>query len=92
MTIPAGRVGKWNGRGRIVHEEAVTPNDSTLLQWDYLYVGTGGDVAYLPRDSAASVVKKNVGSGQYILANVKKVLSTGTTASDILGGLVEFNN
>ena len=84
------RVGKWNGKGRIVQMDAVVLHDTNAVQFDVLYVGTGGNVAVRARDSSSSVVLKNVGSGEYILANVNLVLSAGTTAADIVGCLVQI--
>ena len=49
-----------------------------------LYVGTGGDVAVVTEDGV-TVTFKNVPSGFYIGPfYIKKVLSTGTTADNIV--------
>ena len=84
------RVGKWNGKGRIVQMTAVVPHDTNAVQFDVLYVGTGGDVELRARDSASAIVLKNVGSGEYILANVNLVKSALTTAADIVGCQVQI--
>lgn len=67
---------------------AVTPNDATDLpdMARGLYVGTGGDVVLIPKGGSASVTLKNVPQGSYVLFAVKRVLSTGTTASNIVAG------
>jgi hypothetical protein len=84
------RAGLWNSKGRIVSAVAVTPSDVTVIQKDVLYVGTAGDIAVICRDDTVAATFKNVGSGEWLLASVKKVMSTNTTATDILGCLVEF--
>jgi len=75
---------------------AVTPSDTTEIAANGgLYVGTGGNVAvHTIRDaelkvegkiaSITSLVFKNVASGQVLPIQVARVLSTGTTASDII--------
>jgi len=63
---------------------AVTPNDSTVLATTRgLYVGVSGDVAVVTKGHGTSVVFKNVPAG-ILPVRVTKVLSTGTTATDIL--------
>lgn len=63
---------------------AVTPNDSTTLTGvKALYVGVSGDVAVVTRDRAAAVTFKAVPVG-YLWVQCVKVLSTGTTATDIV--------
>lgn len=66
---------------------AVTPNDSTDLTTyaKALYVGVTGDVVVLPVGNAdgASVTFKAHPVG-YMPVMVRRVLSTGTTATNIL--------
>lgn len=63
--------------------EAVTPSDSTVLTHFYgVYVGVTGDVA-LSNESGQSVVFKAVPVGAWALGG-NKVLSTGTTATNIV--------
>jgi hypothetical protein len=63
---------------------AVTPSDSTILPTTAaLYVGVSGDVAVVMDDSGTAVTFKAHPVG-YLRAQVVKVLSTGTTATDIL--------
>lgn len=62
---------------------AVTPSDSTVLEnVRALWVGTGGDVAVTL--GGTEVVLANVADGTRIEGEFTKVLSTGTTASDIV--------
>lgn len=63
---------------------AVTPHDTNSNRADALYVGTGGDVAILAVGSGSSVTLSNVPDGTFIPIRVVKVLSTGTTASNIV--------
>lgn len=65
---------------------AVTPHNSTNFTIDaaYLYVGTGGDVVAVDLADNA-VTYKNVPSGGYIFMRCKRVNSTSTTASNIVG-------
>lgn len=63
----------------------VTPSNSTVIAGTKaLYVGTGGDVAVNFLDSGTSIVLKNVAQGSILPVRVTKVLSTGTTASNIV--------
>ena len=66
---------------------AVTPADATDLlggSCEALYVGVGGDVAIYSPGQSTSVVHKNVGAGAVLLVQAKRVLATGTTATDIV--------
>ncbi|WP_299327625.1 hypothetical protein [Parasphingopyxis sp.] len=65
---------------------AVTPNDSTALArtTKALYVGTVGDVAVKMRDSGNTVTFPNVQTGSILPVRVTHVMSTNTTASDIV--------
>ena len=84
------RTGLWNSKGRIVSAVAITPSDSTVLQKDVVYVGTGGDIAVVCRDDSSPATFKNMGSGEWLLASVTKVMLANTSAADIVGCLVEF--
>ena len=66
---------------------AVTPSDSTeLTVGRAIWVGTGGDLAVQMAndEDADTVIFKNVSDGVLLPFEVRKVLSTGTTASDIV--------
>lgn len=64
---------------------AITPSDTEDVATvpRSIYVGVDGDVAVLMADNTASVVFKNASGLLPVM--VKRVLSTGTTATDILG-------
>ena len=62
---------------------AVTPGDSTELSPGILFVGVGGDVA-VQTLAGETVTFKNIADGSYLYTMVVKVLSTGTTAKNIL--------
>lgn len=64
---------------------AITPNDSTDIQnCRALWVETAGDIVVIFRDDTSSVTL-SVPAQQVLPFAVKRVLSTGTTASDIFG-------
>lgn len=65
---------------------AVTPSDSTTFTPPAigLWVGTGGNVAVRMFGSQTSVTFLNVPNGNTLPIQVDKVLSTGTSASDIV--------
>ena len=62
----------------------ITPSDVTQLNYDYYYVGTGGDFAIEFKNGNQQIMK-NVADGSYVLEYVDKILSTGTTATNIIG-------
>lgn len=67
--------------------EAITPSDSTSFTPYYrgLYVGGAGNVAVLPVGQTATVVFQGIPAGTILPIIVSKVLSTGTTATRIVG-------
>lgn len=66
---------------------AVTPDDSTAVNFRGLYVGTGGNLSLVLRGDATNtpVSFANVPSGAVLPFAVKLVRSTGTSAQDIVG-------
>jgi len=66
---------------------AVTPSDSTVVNFRALYVGAGGNVAVIFRDDATDTAVTLVGvvTGTVLPISVKQVMSTNTTASSIVG-------
>ena len=64
---------------------AVTPSDTVANAYSYLYVGTGGNVAIADEDGNAAVTYVNVPSGSYLWVRTRLVMSTNTTASNIIG-------
>ena len=81
--FPTNNTGTISPAIRII---AITPPDADLSHvCRMLYVGTGGDVAV--RDLfGTTVIHKNVAGGTYLGPfAVDRVLSTSSTATDILG-------
>lgn len=66
---------------------AVTPNDSTdLTTWPRaLFVAGAGDIAVLMAGDGAAVTFTGVPAGTILPVRVKRVKSTGTTATGIVG-------
>lgn len=67
--------------------KAVTPDDVTTLPdgpCRSLFIGTGGDVTAIAVGDDAAVLYKNLPDGSYLNVQVKAVLDTGTTATDIV--------
>ncbi len=65
------------------HAAAVTPNDSTEFQCNAFYVGGTGNVAVVTIDGD-SVTFNSVPAGAVIPVQCKKIMSTGTTATNIV--------
>lgn len=63
---------------------AVTPSDSEEVNFTGLYVGTTGDLTVLMASDTSPTTFSNFPVGMFPF-RVKKVMSTGTTASDIVG-------
>lgn len=63
---------------------AITPHDTNTQNARALYIGVSGDVAVVTRGRTTSVVFKAAPVG-VLPVQVTKVLSTGTTATDIVG-------
>lgn len=66
---------------------AVVPNDGLDLTVTAkaLYVGGAGNLSIIAEGSSTSVILSNVQGGSIIPVRVKRVLATGTTATDIVG-------
>ena len=64
---------------------AVTPSDTTAVNFVSLEVGVGGDVA-VQHVIGTTVVYKNRASGsQLVCAPIVRVMAPSTTATDIVG-------
>jgi len=84
---------KW----KLINIENATPSDSNAVKYNYLYVGntaaTDGTVpagnvkVKLANNSIATFY--NCPNGKEILADIVLVYSTGTTATNLVGGQVE---
>lgn len=67
---------------------AITPNDDTDLTSSKIrciWVGTAGNIAVLGLNDTVAVTFVNVPDGTPLPLMVKKVLATGTDATDIVG-------
>ena len=63
----------------------VTKSDSTVFDEESsIYVGTGGDIALVLVGDSTVVVYKNVADGTWMPVLADRVMSTDTTASDIV--------
>ena len=66
------------------HAAAVTLHDTNVNDFTCLYIGVSGDVTVRLKDDAGNVTFKSVPIG-FLPVQVKLVLSTGTTATNIIG-------
>ena len=64
---------------------AITPSDTTELGYRGIYVGSAGNINVLPFSGSIPVLFKNVLAGTILPIQVKKVLATNTTATDLIG-------
>lgn len=66
---------------------AVTASDSTLVSPPFkaLFIGTSGNVALKVPGSTTAVTFKNLASGSILPVKAEVVMSTNTTATDIVG-------
>ncbi len=72
--------------GQIADEAvAITKSDTADNTFSYLYIGTGGDVAVTPQGSTSAVTFSSVPSGSFLWVRTKLVMSTNTTASNMVG-------
>jgi len=63
----------------------VTKSDVTVFDAPQaIYIGTGGDIALRLIGNSTTVVYKNIPDGTFLPVLADQVLSTGTTASDIV--------
>jgi hypothetical protein len=64
--------------------EANTPSDTAFVDYVGVYVGVGGDLV-LQSVAGTSVTFKNVPTGAVLPVRVIRVMSTSTTATNIVG-------
>jgi hypothetical protein len=66
---------------------AITPDDDTDLTilTRAIYVGVGGNVTARLADDVAEVEFVGVAAGDILPLRVKRLMATGTTATDIVG-------
>ena len=69
-----------------VNYSAITPNDSTVVSFKALYIGTGGNVAIAPSAAGSAVTFVGVASGSFLPIEVKdgRLMATGTGATNIV--------
>jgi len=67
-----------------INGEIVTPSDTETFDRSQIFVGTGGDIAVRFINNPTSVVFKNVPDGTFMPITVIAILSTGTTALNIV--------
>lgn len=77
--------GRFNEVGMVVAAESVTPANTTLNQFDCLYVGGSGDVALKTPGCTTVTLWTSIDSGQFLSVNTDYVMTTSTTATSILG-------
>lgn len=63
---------------------AVTPSDSTIVGCRALYVGGAGDVAIMANSDTVAVTLSSVPAGTILPIWCQKVMSTNTTATNIV--------
>jgi len=64
---------------------AVTPADGTNIYATALYVGVGGDIKVDMENGDSAVTFVGVPTGAVLPIRVRRVYSTDTTATDIVG-------
>jgi hypothetical protein len=74
----------YNASQITLDAQAVTPSDSTDVSFFGFYVGITGDVAVTTAKGTV-VTFTAVPAGQIIPVAVSKIMSTNTTATDIVG-------
>jgi len=68
------------------HLYAITPDDVNELSYipRAIYIGSSGDLAVVPEIGDPVVIFTNLFQGTWVTVRVKKVLATGTTASNLI--------
>ena len=66
---------------------SITPHASNELAQTTraIWVGTGGDLEVVGKGDSSAQVLKNVASGSLIVGRFKQVVSTNTTATNLVG-------
>lgn len=64
---------------------AVTPSDTTMVNFVSLEVGVAGDVAVQHVIGTTVVYKNRAAGSQLVSAPIVRVMATSTTATDIVG-------
>ena len=63
---------------------AITPSNTGTHEYEGLFIGVGGDIKVDMVDGSTPTFL-NVGNGMFLPIAVKRVYSTGTTATNIIG-------
>ena len=74
---------------RVTNAESVTATDDVVQRYDALYVGTGGNLALIPRDGTSAVTFTNISNGSFLPIATKEIRSTSTTCSGIVGLIID---
>ena len=74
-----------NKQGRAYSLAAVTTSDSADNIYDAIWVGTGGNLAVMGANDTSAVTLGSVASGTLLPISVRKIMTTNTTASAIVG-------
>lgn len=64
--------------------DSVVPADATVLEFNALYIGTGGTIAIKHSETGAVKTFTNVQDGTILPVAGVRVMSTGTTAANIM--------
>lgn len=76
-----------SGTGPSSSAFVITPDDDNDLTYPIraLYVGTGGDITLILQDDTVAIALVNVLPGSCLPLQIKRILSSGTGASDLVG-------
>ena len=66
-------------------DKAEAAKTDEAVEYNSLFIGTGGNIEVIPRSSKESVIYQNLDDGVFLPVSVKKIVSSGTTASNIIG-------
>jgi hypothetical protein len=66
---------------------SITPNDDADITYPIraIYVGTGGDLQVILQDDTVEILFANVLGGSCLPLQIKRVMASGTAASDLVG-------
>jgi len=64
--------------------------DGQPIQTKAVYVGAGGDIAFVPSGQTTAVTYVAAQTGSKIVMSAKRILSTGTTATSLVADYDEF--
>lgn len=84
MIPQRGERGSGNVAASATSSGAVTKSDSTALQFRAVYVGGAGDVAIKHTEDGDAVTYVGVPAGTILPVSGVRVMSTGTTATDMV--------